>query len=236
MLPNEEILELMRNPLLRSTGVLNGLFYEFVVVTESDADRAFYQEINDRLLRFKPDWGIPNCLFLNAQGKHTVHTIIRPLRKLGIPAAGIVDVDVMKEGGVPWTNILDGANVPPINRGALATLRANIKTAIDATGRNMKRDGGIAILQPGDREAAENLFNQLADYGMFVVSSGELESWLKPLGAGGHGPSWLIDMFTKMGEDPDAQAYIKPAEGDVWEFMSQVKKWLVDANRRGIPA
>ena len=71
---------------------------------------------------------------------------------------------------------------------------------------------------------------------MFVVSSGELESWLKPLGAGGHGPSWLIDMFTKMGEDPDAQAYIKPAEGDVWEFMSQVKKWLVDANRRGIPA
>ena len=161
VLPNEEILELMRNPLLRSTGVLNGLFYEFVVVTESDADRAFYQEINDRLLRFKPDWGIPNCLFLNAQGKHTVHTIIRPLRKLGIPAAGIVDVDVMKEGGVPWTNILDGANVPPINRGALATLRANIKTAIDATGRNMKRDGGIAILQPGDREAAENLFNQL---------------------------------------------------------------------------
>jgi hypothetical protein len=67
----------------------------------------------------------------------------------GIPAASIVDVDVLKEGGVPWTNILDGANVPPINRTALATLRANIKTAIDATGRNMKREGGIAILQAG---------------------------------------------------------------------------------------
>jgi hypothetical protein len=37
----------MRNPLLRSTGVLSGLFYEFVIVTEADADRAFYQEIND---------------------------------------------------------------------------------------------------------------------------------------------------------------------------------------------
>jgi len=43
LLPSTEILELMRNPLLRSTGVLSGLFYEFVVVTESDADRAFYQ-------------------------------------------------------------------------------------------------------------------------------------------------------------------------------------------------
>jgi hypothetical protein len=44
VLPSEELLELMHNPLLRSTGVLSGLFYEFVVVTESDADRAFYQK------------------------------------------------------------------------------------------------------------------------------------------------------------------------------------------------
>ncbi|SDZ07681.1 AAA family ATPase [Nitrosomonas halophila] len=52
VLPSDEILGLMRNPLLRSTGVLSGLFYEFVVVTESDADRAFYEEINERLLRY----------------------------------------------------------------------------------------------------------------------------------------------------------------------------------------
>jgi hypothetical protein len=55
LLPSQEILEMMRNPLLRSTNVLNGLFYEFVVVTESDTDRAFYQEANERLLRFKPE-------------------------------------------------------------------------------------------------------------------------------------------------------------------------------------
>ena len=51
VLPSDEILQLMRNPLLRSTNVLSGLFYEFVVVTESDADRAFYQEalLHERL-------------------------------------------------------------------------------------------------------------------------------------------------------------------------------------------
>src|SRR5437660_6602704 len=97
-LRNEDILELMLNPLLRSTGVLSGLFYEFVVVTEADADRAFYQEVNERLLRFKPEWGIPNCLFINAQNKQTLRTIIRPLRKLGIPAVGVADVDVLKDG------------------------------------------------------------------------------------------------------------------------------------------
>jgi ABC-type cobalamin/Fe3+-siderophores transport system ATPase subunit len=235
VLPSNEILELMRNPLLRSTGVLNGLFYEFVVVTEADADRAFYQEMNERLLRFKPEWGIPNCLFLNAHGKHTIHTILQPLRKLGIPAAGIVDVDVLKESGASWANFVSGTNIPDISRGPLATLRSNIKAAMDATGRNMKRDGGTSILQTADKEAAENLFRQLSDYGMFVVASGELESWLKHLGSTGHGPAWLVDVFTRMGEDPDAVGYVKPADNDVWKFLSEVRAWLVDPNRRGIP-
>lgn len=113
VLPSNEILELMRHPLLRSTGLLSGLFYEFVVITESDADRAFYQEINERLLQFKPEWGIPNCLFLNAQNKQTVQTLLKPLRKLGIPAVGIVDIDVLKEGGANWTNLLSSADIPP---------------------------------------------------------------------------------------------------------------------------
>jgi hypothetical protein len=236
VLPSSEILELMRNPLLRSTGVLNGLFYEFVVVTESDADRAFYQEVNERLLRLKPEWGIPNCLFLNAQGKHTVHIIIKLLRKLGIPAAGIVDVDILKEGGAPWAHIVDSAGIPGINRNALATLRANIKAAMDATGRNMKRDGGVAILERGDKEAAENLLGQLAKYGIFVVPGGELESWLKVLEAPGHGPSWLINIFAKMGEDPDAATYVRPSDDDVWKFMSGLQRWLTNPARRGIPA
>ena len=37
ILPKEKILHLMRHPLLRSTGVLNGLFFESVVVCESPA-------------------------------------------------------------------------------------------------------------------------------------------------------------------------------------------------------
>lgn len=236
VLPSAEILELMRNPLLRSTGVLSGLFYEFVVVTESDADRAFYQEINERLLRFKPEWGIPNCLFINAQNKQTVQTILRPLRKLGIPAAGIVDVDVLKDGGTTWTNLLSGANVPGIAHGSLATMRSAVKQAMDSTGRDMKRDGGIAVLNPPEREAAENLLAQLGEYGIFVVPGGELESWLKHLGASGHGPSWLISVFERMGEDPDAADYLKPSLDDVWTFMQNIKGWLIDSNRKGIPA
>ena len=236
VLPSEDILRLMRNPLLRSTGVLSGLFYEFVIVTESDSDRAFYQEINERLLRFKPEWGIPNCLFINAQNKQTVHTIIRPLRELGIPAAGIVDIDVLKEGGTVWSSLMSGAFVPELSHPALATSRLSVKQAMEATGKEMKRDGGTAILAPAEREAAENLLEQLKEYGIMVVPGGELESWLRFLGSTGHGSSWLVDTFERLGEDPDVPAFVRPGEDDVWAFIGAVKAWLANPNRKGIPA
>ncbi len=179
VLPSTEILELMRHPLLRSTGVLGGLFYEFVVVTESDTDRVFYQEVNERLLQLKIEWGIPNCLFINAQNKQTIRTILRPLRQLGIPAAAVVDVDILKDGGTNWTNLLTSANVPSISHNSLATMRSAVKTAMDGTGRDMKRDGGLLILGQQEREAAQNLLSQLIEYGVFVVPGGELESWFK---------------------------------------------------------
>lgn len=236
ILPSDEILELMRHPLLRSTGLLSGLFYEFVVVTESDADRAFYQEVNERLLQFKSEWGIPNCLFLNAQNKQTVQTLLRPLRKLGIPAAGIVDVDILKDGGANWTNLLSSADVPSLSHGSFSTLRAAVKSAMDATGKDMKRDGGLAILGGADRQAAEDLVSQVRQYGVFVIPGGELESWMKGLGASGHGPAWLINVFERMGEDPGNASYIRPKEDDVWAFMRDIRGWLVDPARKGIPA
>ncbi|MEW6143606.1 MAG: AAA family ATPase [Thermodesulfobacteriota bacterium] len=235
VLPKNDILRLMRSPLLRSTGVLGGIFYEFVVVTESDSDRAFYQEINERLVLYDPDNGIPNCLFLNAQNKQTVHTIIRPLRELGIPAAGIIDLDMIKEGGSVWTNFLKGGFIPELEHSSLAQLRNSVKTKFEETGRDMKRDGGVALLSPNDQEAANNLLDQLADYGLFVVRGGELESWLPTLQSSGHGPDWLVDVFEKMGEDPDLPNYMKPVSGDVWEFIGRVKHWLTNANRKGIP-
>lgn len=115
---------------------------------------------------------------------------------------GILDVDVLKEGGVVWTKLLASACIPELQHNSLATLRAEVKRAVDATGRDLKRDGGISILAPADQDAANNLFSQLADYGIFTVRGGELESWLKRLGATGYGPTWLINMFEPAGRRP----------------------------------
>ena len=111
LLQPETLVQFMRHPLLRSTNVLDALFHEFAVVTEADTDRAFYQEINERLVGSDRE-GIDNCLFLNARNKQTVPQIAGPLREIGIPAAMIVDIDVLKEGGRVWSKLLDAANAP----------------------------------------------------------------------------------------------------------------------------
>jgi predicted ATPase len=236
LLPNEKLLQLMRNPLLRSTGVVDGLFYETVIVTESDADRAFYQEVNERLLKYCPQKGISNCLFINAQNKQTVYQIIKPLRELGIPAIAIVDIDILKEGGQVWSNFLGSGFVPQISQAPLGSIRQAIKQKFADLSIDMKKQGGISSLPSDEKEAAQNLLGQLEEYGLFVVPNGELESWLKELEASGHGPKWLVEVFEKMGENPDSADYVRPVDGDVWNFIGSIKKWASSVNRKGIPA
>jgi len=235
ILPKEKILHLMRHPLLRSTGVLNGLFFESVIVTEADSDRAFYQEINERLLSENDPRGINNCLFINAQNKQTVWEIVKPLRELGIPTVGIVDIDVLKEGGKVFTKLLDGSFIPSLNQQPFHKQRKSLYDTLQATEKNWKTSGGIELLNGEDKEACSNFFNQLDEYGVFVIRQGELESWLKPLNASGHGSNWLIDIFSKMGENPEVAGYTIPTAGDVWDIIGKVKIWIDNTSRKGIP-
>ncbi len=235
LLHSQTLAPLMRNPLLRSVGVLNALFYNAVVVTEGDADRAFYQEINERLLAKNDPRGITGCLFLNAQNKQTVWDIVKPLRELGIPAAGIVDIDVLKEGGAVWSKPLQGAFIPPLSHPGLQAERCALLKAFEATKKDMKREGGVALLSTQDQEACRNLFSQLAEYGVFVVDRGELESWLPALGAGASKSTWLLTIFEKMGDDPSEPGYVHPEQGDVWDFVGGIKAWVARSNRKGIP-
>ncbi len=107
LLPSEELKQLMNDPMLRSVGVLSGLFFQNVIVTEGDSDRAFYQEINERLTAEGDSRAIPHALFLNAGNHQTIPSIITPLRKLGIPAAAIYDLDVIKLGKQEWKKNLE---------------------------------------------------------------------------------------------------------------------------------
>ena len=234
LLPSEKVNELFKNPLLRSTGTLQALFFNNVIVTEADADRAFYNEINERMSTLTPPRSIENCLFINSQSKQAIWTIVKPLRELGIPTAAIIDIDMIKDGGNEFTKILDSAQIPQGLFTSYQTLRSDLKKKFDTTKKNMKIEGGIALLDSSGQQVFNKFISDFKEYGVFIVENGELESWLKNLGCTGHGPSWLISIFDVMGNDQNHSNYLKPGSDDVWKFIEEINIWFKQPNRKGI--
>lgn len=242
LMPSSQLDTLMTNPLLRSVGVLAGLFYENVIVTEADVDRAFYEEVNNRLVTANDPRAINHALFLIADNHQTIPLIVEPLRKLGIPTAGIPDIDVIKRGGTEWTRQLAAAGIPSTQHTSLQNLRDSVhKTLLDTAPADQKPENyfkthrGVELLADSDLEAANNLFDQLDEYGLFIVRTGEVESWLPHLRVPSKSNGWRSAIFQAMGSDPTSAAYVKPAPGDVWDFIGKINTWLSMPSRKGIP-
>jgi hypothetical protein len=231
----EELVPLMRNPLLRSTGALSGVFFESVIVTEAETDRAFYEEINRRCMGYNHDGGVRDCLFINAKSWQTTK-IIGPLRRLGVAAAAIVDIDFFcEEASTAFQALLMAANVPETTRTSLGQMRGSLRPRDKKDNDSLKKKGVDYYINE-QRNAIEDFISQLAQYGIFVVPCGELENWLPHLSRPTNYKSdWLENTFSAMGEDAGSAAYVKPTEGDVWDFFKKIKGWLHDPNKRGIP-
>ncbi len=231
----DRLRELMRDPLLRSTRVLEALFHQGAVVCEADPDRVFYEEINGRLLGANRT-AASDCLFMNAQNKQTVRRIVQPLREMGIPAAAIVDLDVLQKGNHDdLRDLMKAASVPDGLIKGYGQTRGEVEAAFTARTLAPKREGIYALDRPS-RETAESLLSHLAEYGIFVVPVGELERWLSHLGVSSAAKhDWLPSVFDKMGSDPAAEGFLKPGDDDVWRFIGQVARWIADPARKGMP-
>lgn len=231
MIDADVLAKLLKRPLMRSANVISGLFHDGVVVLESDNDRAFYSEIYHRITEGKPDY--PAILFINAQNKQTIREIIGPLRQFGVPAVAVPDIDFVKDGGKTWTDWMEAAQIPEALRTGYGQQRSAINAAFEATGKNMKTDGGIEILDTQDRLAAEQLFGNLQEFGIFPVRRGELENWLPYLAVAGKKTDWTVAMLERLGDDPGQPDYVKPTAGDVWEFMEGIVGWIRNSSRKG---
>lgn len=236
-LPASRLKELMLDPLLRSTGALNGLFHRAVVVTEADADRVFYDEINRRLE--DQDRGISDCLFLNAQNWQTVPRVIAPLRQLGIPAVAVIDLDALFTSG-SWGAFYEAAGLEIADQHALEALRARcIAYANDlpelADGRKAYKVNGLEAFQEPARSDIERLVEELSEFGIFLVPEGELEGWLHGLGISAPKRQWVVRALGRLGSNPSDSSYVTPADDDVWMFVDSIGRWCSNQARRGMP-
>ncbi|HEY3824443.1 MAG TPA: AAA family ATPase [Bryobacteraceae bacterium] len=234
-LSSEDLQSMTLDPLLRSTGVFRALFHRAVLVTEADPDRAFYDEMNRRLIR--DNRGIADGLFINAQNKQTIRRIVGPLRRLGIPAAAIVDLDIVKQQQ-DVEMLLTACQIPPNELISLEAERIQIADAFFSMpllpdGRQPIKRLGVAALSEPDRARAFGFIQSLRKYGVFIVEAGELERWLPQLGVDGQKKDWIVDVFSAIGQDESDSDYLHAGTGDVWAFLDLIADWVNDPNRRG---
>jgi hypothetical protein len=160
--------------------------------------------------------------------------IIGPLRAFGVPATAIVDIDILKDGGQTWLGWLDTARLPAALHSGFAQQRGDLMRCFTTSGVDMKTQGGVdALPDQNDRQAANQLFDTLAEYGVFVVRKRELESWLNSLNPVGKKTDWTVSVLDKMGSDPTSANYVRPSAGDVWDFMRGVVAWAKNPARKG---
>lgn len=90
------VADLWKDPLLRYSNILDGLFHEGVVVCEADSDARYYAAVADALFADgqlgsrRPDW-----MFVHAGGKQRSALVVSALRRVGVTVRVVLDFDVL---------------------------------------------------------------------------------------------------------------------------------------------
>lgn len=87
-----QVTDLWRDPILRFSNVLDGLFHDGVILTEADADCRFYEALS---VASVDDEDRPDIHYSYTGGKDRLPVVIKALYALQVPVATLADFDVL---------------------------------------------------------------------------------------------------------------------------------------------
>lgn len=264
VLDGDDVERLVRDPVLGSARVLDGLFSEATIVVEADADRAFYQRVARTL--FPED----DVHFVHAHGKGGIPKILRRYRRMGISSAAIVDFDILKQWGElsallsarddqadhgsqeSWWRVISNDIQSSPSSESLARIgtelcrlatdwpriedEAQALSALQRISRQLERlttdcdpwrsakvSGCRAFRTNEGRQAFRRLDEFCRECGIFIVSVGELESWLTPYGIQRlrDKGAWIESALTWLQTHPPDNNPHGP-----WVFMRSLRQYL----------
>ena len=256
--------QIITDPLLSSSRVLEGMFYKGVVATEADADTAFYQRL------FQKVGASDEIHFLHTPGKQALKKVIAPYQKLGIKFAIIADADIIRE--ISDMNSLLCLTTDQAIKDHILNARKEIlkyfqtqstydrliklqkelqslastklpstektkdiedfmvgyraklkKLRDDADDLSELKKYGKAALPDEQQHHFDDLFNFCAGIGLFIVWTGELESWLVDYGVkrASNKSKWIAEALTKIYDiEYDCNK-------EIWKFVDKLKDFLI---------
>ena len=263
-LDSKTLNQLITDPLLSSSRVLEGMFYKCVVATEADADTVFYQRMFQKI-------SSDEIHFVNAHNKQTLKKLIEPYNNLGIKFAMIADADVIRDKH-DFQNLLSitdntelqteilalrdeiyryfqsknkydlllelkektqelcssplpvSSDTPEKIESALFDFRSSLKKLRDNSDELADfKEKGYLCLPESLKPLFNNLWDKCSKIGLFIVRTGELESWLVDYGINktANKSKWIITALDKLFDIE----YDNSKE--IWKFMDELKKYLL---------
>jgi hypothetical protein len=186
--------EIWKDPLLRYSNVLDGLFHRGVVVSESDADSRYYSAVLDS--KRERDAEPPHdLLFTQSGGKDRLPVVIGALRALEIPVAAVADFDVLRDErllerivqalGGGWSHfktrwaVVSSAAEQIGSAPLLAAVRSGLKRLLEKEpGPNLSRDAAEAIRS---MTKLDDSWNRLKSGGLSMIPQGDASAAAKAL-------------------------------------------------------
>lgn len=192
LVDNDLLQTILTTPLLRVSRVMEGLFCNKVVITESEADELVYQELTEKLF---PQSGL---YFAHAQNKQTLVDIAKLYKKIGIKFEMITDFDVIR---IPseFQKFLDLMPLTDREKQRYLSysnkLREVVNASVDTDG---KTEDEIKSAQKSARDKVyhecglsyfsdfsdriKTAFDLFSKHHLHILESGELETILVPYG------------------------------------------------------
>jgi ABC-type cobalamin/Fe3+-siderophores transport system ATPase subunit len=199
VLSQDQLTDVWSDPVLRYSNVLDGLFYNYVVICEADADCRFYAAVLDDLaqegeITIKPD----DVLFVPSGGKGRIPNIGQALSALGVQTFAVADFDVLKDKskvrqiveslGADWTTEMNTAYT-----NMAGAMNANNGVRWDSA----KEQGVSAVPQGTANQNACELLDGLQRRGVMIVRVGEMEGFDRTITPKSTG--WVSEMLSKDG-------------------------------------
>jgi len=192
LVDNDLLQTILTTPLLRVSRVMEGLFCNKVVITESEADELVYQELAEKLF---PQSGL---YFAHAQNKQTLVDIAKLYQKIGIKFEMITDFDIIR---IPseFQKFLDLMPLTDRDKQRYLSysnkLREVVNTSVDTDGKTedeiksaqkLARDKvyhecGLAYFSDFS-DKIKTAFELFSKHHLHILESGELETILAPYG------------------------------------------------------
>lgn len=212
ILEQDTLKTILKNPLLRVSRVLEGIFCEKVIITEAEADELVYQELVEKIF---PESGV---FFAHGQNKQTLASIAELYQKIGVAYEIITDFDVLRVSK-EFNKFLLLMPIDDKERDMFINYSEKLRKEIEKSvtfekiktediekEKKIKRDEvyhkkGIRFFEKELQNKIQEAFSYFAKNHLHILETGELETLLEDYGVPyKEKKEWIIEAITKIEE------------------------------------